>query len=112
VAAVFYNRLARNMRLQSDPTTIYAATGGTITGGHSLTRAELDTDNPYNTYRARGLPPGPIAAPGLATLLATAHPIASEDLFFVVDPAGGHAFARTLDEHNRNVARWLATVPR
>ena len=112
VAAVFYNRLARNMRLQSDPTVIYAATGGSLTGGHSLTRAELDTDHPYNTYRARGLPPGPIATPGIATLLATAHPAVSDDLFFVASPAGGHVFARTLDDHNRNVTRWLATQPR
>lgn len=112
VAAVFYNRLARNMRLQSDPTVIYAATGGSLAGGHTITRAELDTDHPYNTYRTRGLPPAPIATPGPATLLATAHPIASDDLYFVASPSGGHAFARTLDEHNRNVARWLTAQQR
>ena len=112
VAAVFYNRLNRAMRLQSDPTEIYAATGGARTGGHSITRAELDTDHPYNTYRIRGLPPAPIATPGAASLLATAHPIPSDDLFFVAAPTGGHSFARTLEEHNRNVASWLAAQPR
>ncbi len=112
VAAVFYNRLARNMRLQSDPTVIYAATGGSLTGGHTLTRTELDAENPYNTYRNRGLPPGPIATPGAATLLAAAHPAVSDDLYFVASPTGGHAFARTLEEHNRNVAHWLAAPAR
>ncbi len=112
VAAVFYNRLARAMRLQSDPTVIYAATGGTLTGGHTITRSELDTDHPYNTYRTRGLPPGPIATPGPASLLAAAHPSPSDDLYFVATPTGGHAFARTLEEHNRNVAHWLAAARR
>ena len=108
VAAVFLNRLGRNMRLQSDPTVIYAATGGTVTGGHTITRAELDADHPYNTYRTRNLPPGPIGTPGTASLQATARPSRSDDLFFVAEASGGHAFARTLEEHNRNVARWVA----
>ena len=112
IAAVFYNRLHRNMRLQSDPTVIYTATGGTLTGGHTITRTELDTPHPYNTYRTQGLPPTPIATPGAATLLATAHPTASDDLYFVAAANGAHNFARTLEDHNRNVTQYLATLPR
>ena len=108
VAAVFFNRLRSGMRLQSDPTIAYVASFGLGSLDHPITRAELDNANAYNTYRIAGLPPGPIASPGLAALLATAHPIASDDLNFVADGAGGHSFARTLDDHNRNVARLRA----
>jgi UPF0755 protein len=105
VAGVFVNRLRRNMPLQSDPTTAYAAADGGVLD-RPLTRADLDRDHPFNTYRIRGLPPGPIASPGRDALRATVQPEATEFIFFVADGTGGHAFARTLEEHNRNVARW------
>ena len=107
VAGVFINRLRRGMMLQSDPTAAYAAADGGVLD-RALTRADLDRDHPFNTYRIRGLPPGPIASPGRDALRAVLQPEATEFLFFVADGTGGHAFARTLEEHNRNVARWRA----
>lgn len=108
VAAVFFNRLREGMRLQADTTVIYAVSGGKSSLARKLTRADLALDNPYNTYHVQGLPPGPIDSPGLAAILAVLHPAASDALYFVADGNGGHVFARTLDEHNRNVAHWRA----
>lgn len=105
VASVFINRLRRGMPLQSDPTVTYAATDG-ATLDRPPTRAELDRDHPFNTYRVRGLPPGPIASPGREAIHAVTRPESTDFIFFVADGSGGHAFSRTLEEHNRNVARW------
>jgi len=106
VAAVYLNRLRLGMKLQADPTVAYAVSNGSGVLDHKLNRADLDIDNPYNTYKRAGLPPGPICSPGVASLHAVARPTNSEDLYFVADGSGGHAFAKTVDAHLRNVARW------
>ena len=105
VAAVYLNRLRIGMGLQADPTVIYALTrAGEYTG--NLTRRNLQFDSPYNTYRYPGLPPGPIAAPGRASIEAVLEPAQVDYLYFVSRNDGSHVFARTLAEHNRNVREW------
>jgi UPF0755 protein len=106
VAAVFVNRLRQNMRLQSDPTIIYGLVGGKGTLGRPILRSEIEQPTPYNTYVINGLPPGPIANPGRASIEAAANPARTKELYFVADGSGGHAFAETLEQHQRNVARW------
>ncbi|MEM9577242.1 MAG: endolytic transglycosylase MltG [Pseudomonadota bacterium] len=106
VASVFVNRLNRGMRLQTDPTVIYGVTEGRGVLGRGLRQSELRAATPWNTYVIEGLPPTPIANPGLASLEAAAKPLETPYIFFVADGTGGHAFAETLAEHNRNVAAW------
>jgi UPF0755 protein len=105
VAAVFVNRLKQKMRLQSDPTIIYGLVGGKGTLGRAIMKSEIDQPTPYNTYLIDGLPPGPIANPGRASLEAAANPARTRELYFVADGTGGHAFAETYEQHQRNVAR-------
>ena len=106
VASVFVNRLEAGMRLQTDPTVIYGITNGQGVLGRGIRQSELRAETPYNTYVITGLPPTPIANPGLASIEAALHPANTDYLFFVADGSGGHAFAETLEEHNRNVAKW------
>jgi UPF0755 protein len=106
VAGVFINRLMKRMKLQSDPTIVYGLVGGKGTLGRGILRSEIEAATPYNTYVVEGLPPGPIANPGRAALEAVANPSRTKDLYFVADGSGGHAFAETYEQHQRNVARW------
>ncbi len=111
VAAVYVNRLRLKMPLQADPTVVYALFKGEAKpAGYALSRADLQTKSPYNTYVNPGLPPGPIANPGRAALEAAANPSRTRDLYFVADGNGGHAFAETYDQHLRNVARYRASA--
>ncbi|HSO47805.1 MAG TPA: endolytic transglycosylase MltG [Rhizobiaceae bacterium] len=113
VAAVFINRLNQGMRLQSDPTILYGIFGGVgRPADRAITRTDIDTPTPYNTYTINGLPPGPIANPGRAALEAVSNPSRTKELFFVADGTGGHVFAETLEEHNDNVKRWRAIEKR
>jgi len=105
VAAVFVNRIRQRMKLQSDPTIIYGLVGGKGTLGRPIMRSEIEQQTPYNTYVIEGLPPGPIANPGRASLEATANPARTKELFFVADGTGGHAFAENLAGHQQNVTR-------
>jgi peptidoglycan lytic transglycosylase G len=105
VAAVFVNRLKQRKRLESDPTIIYGLVGGKGTLGHPITKSEKDTPTPYNTYMIDGLPPGPIANPGRASIEAAANPARTREMFFVADGTGGHVFAETYDVHLKNVAK-------
>lgn len=107
VASVFVNRLRKGMRLESDPTIIYGITKGRPLGRRILL-SELQAPTPYNTYAISGLPPTPIANPGRASLAAVLDPPATDYIFFVADGSGGHAFAATYEEHQRNVEKWRA----
>lgn len=107
VAAVFVNRLRKGMLLQTDPTIIYGITKGRPLG-RGIRASELAADSPWNSYKVAGLPPGPIANPGRASIEAALNPPASDELYFVADGSGGHAFAKTYEEHQANVVRWRA----
>lgn len=105
VAAVFVNRLKTKMRLQSDPTIIYGLTGGKGPLGRPILKSEIEQPTPYNTYVIDGLPPGPIANPGRASLEAAANPARTKELYFVADGSGGHLFSDSYAEHQKNVTR-------
>lgn len=109
VAAVFANRLRQRIKLQSDPTIIYGMVGGKGTLGRPIKKSEIHQPSPFNTYVIEGLPPGPIANPGRASIEAAANPARTRDLFFVADGTGGHTFSETYDAHRRNVAK-LRTI--
>ena len=106
IASVFYNRLKQRIRLQSDPTVIYAITNGKLNLNRSLTYKDLKYNSPYNTYVIYGLPEGPISNPGRAALEAVLNPIDTDDIYFVADGKGGHVFAKTYEEHQKNVTKW------
>jgi UPF0755 protein len=102
---VFVNRLKQHMKLQSDPTIIYGIVGGKGSLGRPITRSDLELKTRYNTYVIEGLPPGPIANPGRASLEAAANPARTKELYFVADGTGGHTFSENLDQHQKGVAR-------
>ena len=107
VASVFVNRLRLGMKLQTDPTVIYAVTNGEMNLNRPLYKRDLSYDSPYNTYVYEGLPPAPICSPGKEAIMAVAHPENTPYLYFVADGiSGGHRFAKSLNEHNANVAHY------
>ncbi len=106
VAGVFLNRLRKNMRLQSDPTVIYAITNGNGMLNRPIRKSDLTYDSPYNTYIHYGVPPTPIASVGLHALQSVLHPEKHTYYYFVASPQGGHVFSKTLREHNRNVTKY------
>ena len=115
VAAVYINRLRKNMLLQADPTTAYAVTSGKHKLERPLNYNDLAINSPYNTYRVLGLPPAPISNPGKASIIAALHPLISNEIYFVATGNGGHNFAATLEEHNKNVKKYRernAQLPR
>jgi len=105
VAAVFVNRLRQRIKLQADPTIIYGLVGGKGTLGRPIMRSEIEQPTPYNTYVIEGLPPGPIANPGRASLEAAANPARTKEIYFVADGTGAHAFAENLSQHQQNIAK-------
>ncbi|HWP17052.1 MAG TPA: endolytic transglycosylase MltG, partial [Xanthobacteraceae bacterium] len=105
VAAVFVNRLRQRIKLQADPTIIYGLVGGKGTLGRPIMRSEIEQPTPYNTYVIEGLPPGPIANPGRASLEAAANPARTKEIYFVADGTGAHAFAENLAQHQQNIAK-------
>ena len=109
IAGVYENRLRLGMRLQADPTVIYAATGAKQSGGTGISRADLANPSPYNTYMHAGLPPGPICAPGIAAIDAVLHPATTDDLYFVANGTGGHTFSRFFDDQLRAIKRFFRT---
>ncbi len=109
IAGVFVNRLRKGMRLQTDPTVIYALTDGSMELNRRLTHADLRLSHPYNTYVRKGLPPGPICNPGRDSIQAVLQPQKSNEIYFVADGTGGHVFSVTFDEHKRNISEWKKT---
>jgi UPF0755 protein len=110
IAAVYENRLTRGMKLQADPTVIFAATGGRVSGGETITRDDLANPSPYNTYMYAGLPPGPISTPGLAAIKAVLHPAESQALFFVATGDGGHVFADNFQQQLQHIKQYQAVL--
>ena len=106
IASVFYNRMKQGIRLQSDPTVIYAVTDGQVNQMKRVTYKDLKVQNPYNTYVIYGLPRGPISNPGRASIEAVLHPMTTKDVYFVADGTGGHVFSPTYREHKKNVQNW------